>query len=119
MQRPDPIVLDLNRERIRLQIAKPFAQVITDHAVNHKHAVTVHRRSENFAPGEVAPFFASNDSAGLKPSKFWRELRFEFGSMRCLAGDAIDLTRLFDQTLAELIDCAKIGAHPFEHDLAI
>jgi len=32
---------------------------------------------------------------------------------------AIDLARAFDQTLAELIDCTKVGAHAFEHDLPI
>ena len=26
---------------------------------------------------------------------------------------------MFDQSLAELIDCTKIGAHSFEHDLPI
>ena len=42
-----------------------------------------------------------------------------WNSVPCFAGDAIDLTRMFDQTLAELVDCAKIGAHAFEHDLPI
>src|ERR1051326_9289460 len=26
---------------------------------------------------------------------------------------------MFDQTLAELIDCTKVGAHAFDHDLPI
>src|SRR5215510_2566862 len=71
MQRSDAIVFDLNRERIRSQIAKAFAQVITDHAVHDKRAVGIHRRSENFAAWQVAPFVRRNDPAGLKPSQLW------------------------------------------------
>src|SRR5215211_4512107 len=119
MQRSYAIIFDFNGEWIRLQITKPFAQVITDYAVYHKHAIGIHRRGENFAPGQVAPFVTCNDATGLEPLEFRRKLCFEFGPMRCFAGDAIDLTRVFDQTLAELVDCAKIGAHSFDHDLAI
>ena len=55
----------------------------------------------------------------LSHLSFGDKLRLELRAVRRFAGDAIDLTRVFDQTLAELIDCAKIGAHAFEHDLAI
>ena len=55
----------------------------------------------------------------LSHLSFGDKLRLELGAVRRFAGDAIDLARMFDQTLAELVDCAKIGAHAFEHDLAI
>ncbi len=75
--------------------------------------------SKNFAAGQVAPFVTRNDPAGFKPFQLWRKFRFEFGTAWCLAGDTVDFARMFNQTLAELIDRAKIGAHAFEHDLAI
>ena len=102
-----------------MQIAKAFAQVIADHAIHHEDAVGIHRRGENFASRQVAPFVAGDDSAGLKPFQLWRKFRFELGAAWCLAGNAVDLTRARDQPLAELINCAKIGAHAFEHDLAV
>src|SRR6476646_9817771 len=100
MQRSNTIIFDLNREWIRLQITKPFAQVITDHAVHHKHTISIHRRGKNYAAGQITPLVASNEPAGFEPLEFRRKLRYELGAVRCFAGDAIDLTRVFDQTLA-------------------
>ena len=37
----------------------------------------------------------------------------ELGAVRRFAGDAIDLTRVFYQTLTQLVDFAKVGAHAF------
>src|SRR5262245_17450958 len=100
MQRSNTVILDLNREWIRLQIAKPFAQVIADHPIYHKYAVRVHGCGENFTARQIAPLVACNNAAGFEPFKFRRKLGNEFGAMRRFASDALDLTRMFDQTLA-------------------
>src|SRR5215813_11332325 len=100
MQRSNAVIFDLNGEWIRLQITKPFAQVITDYAVHHKHAVSVHGCGENFAAWQIAPFVTCNDAAGFEPLKLRRKLGHELGAVRRFAGDAIDLTRTFDQALA-------------------
>src|SRR5882757_6451914 len=94
MQRSNTIIFDLNREWIRLQIAKPFAQVITDYAVHHKHAVGVHGRSKNFPAGQITPFVTCNDAAGFEPFEFRRKLRYELGAVGGFAGDTIDLARM-------------------------
>src|SRR6476660_5464684 len=100
MQRSNAIIFYLNREWIRLQITKPFAQVITDHAVHHKYTISIHGRGKNFAAGQITPFVTGNNTAGFEPLEFRRKLRYELGAMRRFAGDAIDLPRVFDQTLA-------------------
>src|SRR5262245_51571144 len=100
MQRSNAVIFDLNGEWIRLQITKPFAQVITDHAVYHKHAIGVHRRGENFAAGQITPFVACDNATRFEPLKLRRKLSHELGAVRRFAGDAIDLTRTFYQALA-------------------
>jgi len=64
-QRPDAVVFYFDRERIGFEIAETLAQIITDYAINHEHALGVHRRSKNFATGKIAPFVARDDAAGL------------------------------------------------------
>src|SRR6188768_1510896 len=100
MERSNAIIFHLNRERIRLEITKAFAQVITDHAVHYKDAVGVHGRGKNFSSGQITPFIPCNNSAGFQPLKVRRELRYELGAVGRLTGDAIDLTRVLDQALA-------------------
>ena len=94
MQSANSIVFDFNREWVRLQITKSFAQVVTDHAVHNKHAISVHWRGENFAAGQIAPLVTCNDAAGFEPFEFRRQLRYELGAVGRFAGDAIDLTRM-------------------------
>src|SRR5205814_5929188 len=53
------IVGDLDRQRRVAKIAVLTAKIIANHAIDQKRAVGVRRRSENFATGEVAPFFGS------------------------------------------------------------
>src|SRR5206468_12607306 len=66
-QRADTIVFHLDCERIGFEIAKAFAQVIADHAVNHEDAIRIHWRGKNFAARQVAPFVRCDDAAGLEP----------------------------------------------------
>jgi hypothetical protein len=44
------------------EIAEALAQIIANHAIDQKHTVGVHRRSENFAARKIAPFVTRDDS---------------------------------------------------------
>ena len=94
-QRADAIVFHFDCERGGFEVSVAFAQVITDHAVHHECAIRVHRCGENLATREIAPFIASDDSAGLEPFEFRRKLRFEFRAMRCFAHDAFRFASTF------------------------
>jgi hypothetical protein len=71
MQRADSIIFHFDCERIRFEVAKAFALIIAHHAIHYKDAVGIHWRGKDLAPGQVAPFVACDDSAGLEPSEFW------------------------------------------------
>ena len=71
LQRADPIIFHFDGKRVGFEIAEAFAEIIAHYAINDEHSVSVHRRSENFAAGKVAPFVRRNDPAGLKPFQLW------------------------------------------------
>ena len=112
------VSLHFDRERRRLNVAISFAKIIADHAVDDENAVAIEGRSENLAPGQVAPFLGRDDPARLDPFQGWRKIGGEIGSRRGAAGDALGATDAFDEPLAEDVDGHEIGPHAFAHDLA-
>ena len=49
LQRTDAIIFHFDGKRVGFEIAEAFTKVIAHYAINDEHAVSVHRRSENFA----------------------------------------------------------------------
>ena len=118
-QGADAIILYLDGERAGFQIAIAFAKIIANHAINNEDAVSIERRGENFASGQVAPFVFRDNSAGFEPFQFRGKLSLEFGAVRCLARNPFSFARALDQALTQGVDFHKIGAHTLQHDFAV
>src|SRR4029077_1009462 len=119
LQRTDAIIFHFDGKRVGFEIAEAFTEIIAHYAIDDEHAVSVHRRSENFASRQVAPFVARDDPARFEPSQFRRKLSFKLSAMRRLADDAFSFAGAFDQALTQVIHFHKVGPHAFEHDLSV
>src|SRR5438552_17093526 len=119
LQRADPSSFHFNGKRAGLEIAEAFAEILAHDTINDEHSVSVQRRGENFATGQVAPFVARDDPARFQPPQFWRKLSLKLSAMRRSADDPFSLAGAFDQALTQVIHFQKVGPHAFEHDLSV
>src|SRR5207244_7336193 len=94
--------LHFDGKRVGFEIAEAFAEIIAHNAINDEHSVSVHRRSENFAPGQVAPFVARDDPARFEPPQLRRKLSLKLSAMRRFAGDPFSFAGAFDQALTQV-----------------
>src|SRR2546429_8945700 len=95
LQRADPIIFHFDGKRVGFEIAEAFTEIIAHYAINDEHSVSVHGRSENFAPGQVTPFVASDDATRFEPSQFRRKLSLKLSAVGRLADDTFSFAGAF------------------------